>query len=183
MPTAPNHEIKLLSNEIREIITYKPSWFLRNGMSVFVIIIGCLVAMSFFISYPDIIAVKAKLIFIKDDQSVNSSYQENTNYYAELYITKNNFSKVKAGQKVLLKLPSYRGKENETIEGRLGSISGIATDSGYLAKVILPNGTTVNQDTQILYKNGLPVQAEITTRNMKLSTRLINQFQPFVKNP
>jgi hypothetical protein len=46
--------IKLLSTEVQEIISQKPSWIVRNGMVLFLAIIVAMLATTFFISYPDV---------------------------------------------------------------------------------------------------------------------------------
>lgn len=183
MPVKADQKIRLLSNELREIIACKPAWILRNGMSLYVIIIGCLITITFFISYPDIIAVNAKIFSIQRIPPVNSIISTDSNYYAEVYISKSNINKVEPGQKVLLKLQPYPFEEYGVIEGTLGFISKIADDSGYLAKVILPNGLRTNHDKQIQYSDGLLAQGEIITADVKLSDRLLNQFKPFIKKP
>lgn len=51
----------LLSHEVRDIISDKPLWIVRNGIMLFFIIISILIALTFFIKYPDIVIAKAKL--------------------------------------------------------------------------------------------------------------------------
>ena len=50
----------LLSNEVRDIISSKPVWIVRNGILLFLLIISCLIALTFFIGYPDVVIAKAK---------------------------------------------------------------------------------------------------------------------------
>lgn len=102
---------------------------------------------------------------------------ENTNYYAEVYIPQSNFGKVKQGQKILLKLQAYPFQEYGAIEGKLDFISSIATDSGYVAKVVFLNGLKTNYNKQIQYRDGLIAHAEIITDDLKLSDRFINKIK------
>jgi multidrug efflux pump subunit AcrA (membrane-fusion protein) len=101
----------------------------------------------------------------------------NSNYYAEINIPQTNFGKVKLGQKVLLKLPAYPYHEFGSLEGKLDFVSAISTDSGYLAKVIFPDGLKTNRSITIQYKDGLLAQGEIVTDDLKLSSRLINEVK------
>ena len=110
------------------------------------------------------------------DQTFCFINPENSNYYAEVYIPQNNFGKVRPAEKVLLKLASYPFQEYGAIEGRLDFISNIATDSGYLARVELPNGLKTNYNMKIQYRDGLIANGEIITNDLKLSDRLINGF-------
>ncbi len=107
---------------------------------------------------------------------------ENTRYFAEIAIPQNNFGKIKSGQKVLLKLPSHPFQEFGTLVGKLDFISKIPSDSGYSARVILPNGLRTNYKKQIQYRDGLIAQGEIITADTKLSDRLLYQFTKLMKD-
>ena len=118
---------------------------------------------------------------LQNNQTICFINPENSNYYAEIYIPQNNFGKIRQGQKVLLKLPSYPFQEYGSVEGKLSFISNIATDSGYLAKVDLPNGLITNYDKPVQYRDGLVAQGEIITADLKLSDRLMNNMKQFIK--
>ena len=102
---------------------------------------------------------------------------ENSQYFAEILIPQNNFGKIKIGQKVLFKLPAYIYAEFGAVEGRLDFVSNIPTDSGYLAKVTLPQGLQTNFKKKIQYQEGLVAQGEIITADTKLSDRLFYQLR------
>ncbi|MGI8952909.1 MAG: HlyD family secretion protein [Chitinophagaceae bacterium] len=102
----------------------------------------------------------------------------NSSYYAEMFIPQSNFGKVKSGEKVLLKFPAYPDAEFGSVEGKIDFISNIPSDSGYLAKLSLPNGLTTNYNKQIFFRDGLVANAEIITQNMRLLQRLFyNMYQ------
>ena len=84
-----------------------------------------------------------------------------TRYFAELYISQNNFGKIKEGQKVLLKLPSYPFQEFGAVKGKLDFIFSIPTDSGYTAKVTLPYGLKTNFNKESNTKKGLQQQPKL----------------------
>ncbi len=119
---------------------------------------------------------------LQNNQTVCYINPQNTQYFAEVYIPQSNFGKIKQGQKVLLKLPAYPYQEFGVITGKLDFISSIATDSGYLAKVLLPNGLQTNYKKQVHYHEGLSALAEIITEDLKLSDRLLNQLKSVIKN-
>lgn len=52
----------LYSNEVREIISHKPVWLVRNGIGLFFIVIAALCSLSFFIYYPDIIKAPVRIV-------------------------------------------------------------------------------------------------------------------------
>lgn len=121
--------------------------------------------------------------FIQENQQLQNNQivcyinPGNTNYYADIYIPQYNFGKIKLGQKILLKLPSYPFHEYGAIEGKLDFISNIATDSGYIARVALPNGLITNYKKQVQYRDGLMAQGEIITADLRLSDRFIHQVK------
>lgn len=115
--------------------------------------------------------------FLQENQQLQANQiicfvnPENAQYYAELYIPQTNFGKVITGQEVLLKFPAYPFQEYGSLKGRIDFISNISTDSGYLAKIILPDGLNTNYKKQIQFRDGLTAQGEIITKNMRLLQR------------
>ena len=115
--------------------------------------------------------------FLQENQQLQANQiicfvnPENAQYYAEVYIPQSNFGKVKTGQQVLLKFPAYPSPEYGSINGTIDFISNISTDSGYLAKIILPNGLNTTYKKQIQFRDGLTAQGEIITANMRLLQR------------
>ncbi len=67
----PN-QLQLLSTEVQEIISNKPNWVLRNGNMLFLVIIGCLVGCTFFISYPDVVKANATFTSINSPKEVKA---------------------------------------------------------------------------------------------------------------
>ncbi len=108
---------------------------------------------------------------LKSEQVICFINPENTEYYAEIYIPQTNFGKVKTGQEVLLKFPSYPFQEYGSVNGKINFISNINTDSGYLAKVVLPNGLNTTYKKQVQFRDGLLAQGEIITQDMRLLER------------
>ncbi len=106
----------------------------------------------------------------------------NSIYYAQVNIPQNNFGKIMLGQAVKLKFPSYPFQEFGTLTGSLNFISTMATDSCFLAKVILPNGLNTNYEKTLTYSNGLKAQAEIITKNRSLADRIFSNLVSAFKN-
>lgn len=127
-------------------------------------------------------------IFMQENQQLQAGQvvcfvnPKSAAYYAAIYIPQANFGKVKLGQNVLLKFPSYPFQEYGTIKGKIDFISNISTDSGYLAKVVLPNGLITNYKKQIQFRDGLTAQGEIITQNMRLLQRFYYNIVKQVKN-
>ncbi len=114
---------------------------------------------------------------LKNGQLIGYVNPGNTNYYIEAIVPQYNFGKVMIGQNVLLRFPAYPYSEFGSVEGRISFISNMPTDSGYLAKIVLPEGLLTNYKKQIQYHSGLTVQADIVTAKMRLLERLFNNMR------
>ena len=101
----------------------------------------------------------------------------NSNYYIEALIPQYNFGKVKTGQEVLLKFQAYPYQEFGSVKGRIEFISNAPSDSGYLAKVTLPEGLVTNYKRVVQYRTGLSMQADIITDNKRLLERFFCSFR------
>ena len=64
----------------------------------------------------------------------------------------------------------------------MGIIKNIPIDSGYLSKVIMPQGLLTNYNKQLVFTSGMKAQAEIITENMRLSDRFLNGVKKIIKN-
>ena len=56
------------------------------------------------------------------------------------------------------------------------------TDSGYLSKVILPEGLLTNYNKRLIFTHGMQGQAEIITEKMRLSDRLFNGLRKLINH-
>lgn len=108
---------------------------------------------------------------LKANQTLFYVQPVNSNYFVEMLVPQYNFGKVKTGQQVLLKFQAYPFEQYGQLLGIVSSISNMPSDSGYLAKVRLPNGLFTNYKKQLSYHNGLQAQADIVTRDMRLLER------------
>jgi multidrug efflux pump subunit AcrA (membrane-fusion protein) len=91
-----------------------------------------------------------------------------TFYFVEMLVPQYNFGKVKKGQQVLLKFQAYPFEQYGAVVGKIDYITTIPSDSGYLAKVTLPNGLITNKNKPLQCRSGLFAQADIITENMRL---------------
>lgn len=126
--------------------------------------------------------------FLQENQQLQTNQifcfinPENTQYYAEIFIPQANFGKIRNGQDVLLKFPSYPFSEYGSVKGKIDFISNIGTDSGYLARVNLPEGLKTSYNKQIQFRNGLLAQGEIITENLRLLERFYYNIVKQVKH-
>jgi multidrug efflux pump subunit AcrA (membrane-fusion protein) len=126
--------------------------------------------------------------FFQDNQLVSNNKTicfinpPSSSFFAEIFLPQNNFGKIKTGQRVIIKMASYPYQEFGILNGSLDFISHIASDSGYAAKVNLPQGLITTYGKQILFNEGLTASGEIITADLKLSDRIFNQLKSIFKN-
>ncbi len=121
--------------------------------------------------------------FFQENQEVKTGQvlfyiqPDNTSYFVEMLIPQYNSGKVKVGQKVLLKFQAYPSEQYGSLIGTIDNIKPVPTDSGYLARVILPQGLHTNYKKTLQYRDGLLAQAEIITRDMRLLERFYSNVR------
>jgi multidrug resistance efflux pump len=76
MPTkksnTANNNNQLLSDEVMEIVTYRPHWIVRKGNSIFAAVLLLLSTLTFVIKYPDVINAPAKLSALNPPKAINA---------------------------------------------------------------------------------------------------------------
>ncbi len=116
--------------------------------------------------------------FVQENQHLQANQMlcyinpHNSTYYAEMIIPQTNFGKIAIGQKVLLKFAAYPFQEFGAVNGVIEFIKEQPSDSGYVAKVALPNGLISNYKKRIQYRDGLNAQGEIITNDVRLLQRV-----------
>ncbi len=109
---------------------------------------------------------------LKAGQSLFYVQPDSTCYYAEMLVPQYNFGKVKPAQKVLLKFRAYPFEQYGSVVGKIDNIKPVPTDSGYLAKVGLPDALLTNYGKHLQYTHGLLAEANIITEDMRLLERV-----------
>lgn len=118
---------------------------------------------------------------IKNWQPLFYVQPTNTAYFVEMLIPQYNFGKIQLGQQVLLKFQAYPYEQYGAVVGKIDYINSTPSDSGYLAKVSLPDGLVTNYKKPLQYRNGLFAQADIITENMRLLERFYYSLVKQVK--
>ncbi|MFN9999146.1 MAG: HlyD family secretion protein [bacterium] len=109
--------------------------------------------------------------YLKLGKSLGFINPPNSMYYAEVILPQNNFGKIDAGQEVQLRFDAYPYQEWGCVIGKLDYTSEFATDSGFLAHILLINGLKTNQHKFLHYRDGLKAEAFIITLDMRLFER------------
>lgn len=67
MPAYHRYNEEVLSNDINEIISYKPHWFIRKGNLIFLALIMAFLSLSWFVKLDD--TTRARMITASQDNS------------------------------------------------------------------------------------------------------------------
>lgn len=115
--------------------------------------------------------------FIQAQKILGYVNPQQTHYYAQLILGQNNFGKAQVGQSVILRFRAYPYQEFGTVQGQLSYISNVpSSDSGFLAKVELPNGLLTNNRQKLQYKSGLRSDATILVKNVHILQRIFHNI-------
>lgn len=96
-----------------------------------------------------------------------------TGYFIEAILSQYNFGKLAPGQHALLRFLAYPSDEFGIVNGQLETIKPIPSDSGYLAKVELPNGLITHLGKKLTYREGLQARVDIVTDKRTMLQRLL----------
>jgi hypothetical protein len=97
----------------------------------------------------------------------------NSSYYIETWLPQRNFGKVAIGQEALIEFHAYPYREFGKVEAIVDFISTLPGDSGYLARLLLPNGLITTYRRTLTYQNGLTLQAQVITKKRNLFQRFV----------
>ena len=118
---------------------------------------------------------------IKAGQELLYILPQGTDYYGEMMVGQYNFGKIKKGQEVIVKFPSYPFQEFGTVRGQISHISDVAKDSVYLVKVQFPQGLKTSSKKDLPFKNGMTASGEIVTENLKLMEKFFYDIRKSLK--
>lgn len=66
---------ELISDEVTEIMSYRPHWIVRYGNAIFFLVLVSLLSLTWFISYPDMINGSVKLVALNPPKQVNAKVE------------------------------------------------------------------------------------------------------------
>ncbi len=95
-------------------------------------------------------------------------------YFVEATLPQYNFGKLRLGQRALLKFDAYPFEEFGAVDAVLDTIKALPTDSGYLAKLALPNGLGTSRSKTLHFQAGLRTNVEVITDDRRLLERLFS---------
>lgn len=109
--------------------------------------------------------------YLDDNRELFYINPGNESYFGEMNIAQINMAKVKAGQKVQIRLKSYPSHESGYLNGTITSMSAVPVkDSIFLSQVRL---VRTPKDSPIHLKPGIIADAEIITEDQSMLKRIL----------
>ena len=102
-------------------------------------------------------------------------------FSGEIMLGQYNFGKIKKGQLVMLKFPSYPYEEYGVVERKIESITEMSKDTAFVVHVNFPNGLTTNSGKKLSFRNGMTANAEIVTEDLRLIERIFYNLRKMLK--
>lgn len=124
------------SDEVNEIITRVPSWILRWGLTVFLVVLIGVVGFSALIDYPDIIKTTLKIKTSRPNTTINCN---TAGRITKVFVSPGD--KVRSGQ-----ILAYIKYEDSTVHALISPIEGRLFYNG-----IVRQGKTIDKDSEIFY--------------------------------
>lgn len=162
------NNISLRSEEVQEIMGEVPAKIVRWGTSIIFIVIIILIAGSYFFKYPEVINSDIKITI------------ENSEISNNICISSFDAGKIKAGQKVLIRLYSFPESEFGFLEGEVKNISFKYLENGkYIATIYFPKNLKTNIGYNLPTVGTFEGEAAFITKDIRLIERIIRT----VNNP
>jgi hypothetical protein len=165
-------EIDLHSKEVHDLLGKVPSWIIRNGMIMVVIVLLVLLTGSWYFKYPDIIS--APVVVTVD---VNDS----TAITGLVRLEQNITGKVKVGQQVTIKFVTYPYLEFGVAKGIVTKVSSVPTSNYYSIEVGLPEKLISTYGKKFEFQHELIGTAEIITEDQSLLERILHPLKNVFK--
>lgn len=89
--------------------------------------------------------------------------------------------KVKAGQKVIVRIDKYPYMEYGSLQGKVESISMVSDQEFYSVEISFPNGMKTTYNKELVFNQGMSGQAEIITEELSLLVRIVNPLRSILK--
>jgi hypothetical protein len=157
--TADNDALR--SDAVRELISRRPGFIERRGLSLLLVFLLVLYGAAWFIRYPDTVAAYATIIA--------SDTRTDT---VRLVVTRGNPAAIDTGQEVQLLIDGYPSGEFGFIRGRISAIRRTSSDSGFVAIAALPDGFLTSTHRMIPTRRRLTARALIFTKEERLAQRI-----------
>ena len=157
-------EIDRHSQEVQDLLGKMPSWLIRNGTLLVIILVMVLVFGSWRFKYPDLVSGTATVTINAADSSLLAG---------SVKIDGSDVEKIRTGQHVNLKFDSYPYLKFGLVRGVVGKISSVPKGEGYEVEIQLPGRLITTLGKELEFSQELKGSAEIVTEDISLLSRIL----------
>lgn len=157
-------EIDRHSQEVQDLLGKMPSWLIRNGTLLVIILVMVLVFGSWRFRYPDLVSGTATVTINAADSSLLAG---------SVKIDGSDVEKIRTGQPVNLKFDSYPYLKFGLVRGVVGKISSVPKGEGYEVEIQLPGRLITTLGKELEFSQELKGSAEIVTEDISLLSRIL----------
>ena len=144
-----------------------PSWILRWGNILILVIIISVFAGGFFISYPETVSAPLKLM-------PSDPLLQTENLKGVVMLSSFEIEKIKKGQKVLVRFPVYPEQEYGLLIGIVSTIYLVPDENSfYKVEVSFPDGNKTDHGNEVETIAGMEAHATIITKDARVIDYLI----------
>ena len=159
-------DIDLHSKEVQDLMGRMPSWLIRNGIVMVIMLLMGLVVGSWAFKYPDIITAPVV---------VTAAPNNPTTFVGYVQLKMNLPGKVMIGQQVNLKFTNYPYMEYGVVKAAVSKISSIPNGDYYAVEVNLPGQMVSTYGKKFEFQQELKGIAEIITEDRRLLDRILHR--------
>lgn len=105
-----------------------------------------------------------------------------SSYIGILKVPAAGYGKIKAGQKVRIRLDQFPAHQFGFLIGEIGEIALIPAEKKYRIEVRLPQGLLTHYGEELPFSPEMTGKAEVVTEDLRIWDRLFNQFQSLTKS-
>jgi len=158
-------EIDLHSKEVQDLMGRMPSWLIRNGIVMVILLLMVLVAGSWVFKYPDVITAPVVVTAMPNNP---------TTFIGCVQLKMNPSGKIQIGQRVNLKFANYPYLEYGVVKAVVSKISSIPNGDYYAVEVNLPGRMVSTFGKKFEFQQELKGTAEIITEERSLLDRILH---------
>jgi hypothetical protein len=151
------------SDEFIEIMSQSPSWIVRYGIIIISMLICSLFIISWHIHYTELVSAPVTII---------SSNPTNSIKKIAASLSSNNASKIKIGQRAVIKLSDFQTSEHEVLEGKVKLIKFFSEEEIYYIEIELTKITSTTIGKYLSRSKEINGMVEIIIEDLRLFEKL-----------
>jgi hypothetical protein len=155
------------SPELNQIIYAVPSWILKRGITIIMMILILIVFISHQVKYPNL---------FKTTMTITSEQGNAQKFYGIVKIPQQNIHQIRIGQRTIIKLKSYPYQQYGIIEGKVDALPNQVLDTLFTAKILIPVLKKDSRNKPIQLKKGMVADVEIVINENSLLQKIIKKW-------